>query len=130
MSAWQTLDTEPSASGVTAEFARSWRSKPKVVFSTTLEKVGENCLLVRGDVAAEVARLKQEHPGDLAVSGPGLASAFARLGLIDEYRRVLSPVLVGGGKPYIPQLEHLVPLRLKETRAFQSGALYLRYQRA
>ncbi|NOK00038.1 MULTISPECIES: hypothetical protein [Myxococcus] len=43
---------------------------------------------------------------------------------------VLSPVLVGGGKPYFPQLDHLVPLRLKETHTFQSGALYLRYQQA
>jgi hypothetical protein len=47
-----------------------------------------------------------------------------------EYRLVICPVLVGGGKPYFPQLEHLVPLRLRETRTFQSGALYLRYQRA
>jgi dihydrofolate reductase len=130
MKVWHTLDTDPSASDLMVEFARIWKSKPKVVFSTTLEKVGENCRLVRGDIAAEVSRLKQQYPGDLAVSGPGLASAFARLGLIDEYRLVICPVLLGGGKPYFPQLEHLVPLRLRETRTFQSGALYLRYQRA
>jgi dihydrofolate reductase len=58
----------------------------------------------RNNHCVEVARLKQEHPGDLAVSGPGLASALARLGLIDEYRLVISPVLVGGGKPYFPRL--------------------------
>ncbi|HVG61469.1 MAG TPA: dihydrofolate reductase family protein [Hyalangium sp.] len=130
MKVWQTLDTDPSVSDFMVEFARVWKSKPKIVFSTTLEKVGENCRLARGDIAAEVARLKQEYPGDLTVNGPGLASAFARLGLIDEYRLVISPVLVGGGKPYFPQLDHLVPLRLLETRTFQSGALYLRYQRA
>jgi dihydrofolate reductase len=130
MSVWQTLDADPSASAFTVSFARTWKSKPKVVFSTTLEKVGENCRLVRGDIAAEVARLKQEYPGDLTVNGPGLASSFARLGLIDEYRMVISPVLVGGGKPYFPPLDHLVPLRLQETRTFKSGALYLRYLRA
>ncbi|MFL5349002.1 MAG: dihydrofolate reductase family protein [Hyalangium sp.] len=68
MAVWHTLDTDPSASDLMVEFARIWKSKPKVVFSTTLEKVGENCRLVRGDIAAEVSRLKQQYPGDLAVS--------------------------------------------------------------
>lgn len=130
MTFWQTADEDPSAPDYMVEFARIWKEKPKIVFSTTLEAVGENSRLVRGDVAAEVARLKQQEGGDLAVSGPGLASTFARLGLIDEYRLIVTPILVGGGKPFFPALDHQVPLRLLETRTFRSGMQYLRYQRA
>jgi dihydrofolate reductase len=130
MTPWQIADEAPSAPDYVVEFARIWKDKPKVVFSTTLQTAGPSSRLVRGDIAAEVARLKQQQPGgDFGVSGPGLASSFARLGLIDEYRLVISPVLVGGGKPYFPALEHLVRLRLLETRTFRSGAVYLRYRR-
>jgi dihydrofolate reductase len=130
MAGWQTLDADPSLPEVAVEFARIWKAKPKVVFSTTLAAVGEGCRLVRGDAAAEAARLKQEPGGDLGVSGPALAAALARAGLVDEYRLVVSPILVGGGKPYFPALERPVPLRLVETRRFGGGALYLRYERA
>jgi len=99
------------------------------VFSTTLETVGPNCRLVRGNIAAEIASLKQQASGDLGVSGPGLASTLARLGLIDEYRLVVFPVMVGSGKPYFPMLNHATRLQLLETRTFGCGAVYLRYQR-
>jgi dihydrofolate reductase len=92
--------------------------------------VGEGCRLVRGDAAAEVARLKQEPGGDLGAGGPGLAATLARAGLVDEYRLVVLPILLGGGKPYFPTLERPIPLRLVETRKFRGGALYLRYERA
>ena len=72
--------------------------------------------------------MKREPGGDLGVSGPGLASTLARLDLIDEYRMVVSPILVGGGKPYLA-LDHPIPLRLLETRTFRNGSVYLRYQR-
>ena len=130
MAAWQTLDEDPSLPEYMVEFARIWRAKPKIVFSRTLEIVGENCRLVRGEVAAELTSLKQQPGGDLAVSGPGLASTLARLGMVDEYRLVVYPVIVGGGKPYFPALDQPVSLRLIETRAFGSGAVYLRYRRA
>ncbi|KFA89752.1 dihydrofolate reductase family protein [Archangium violaceum] len=130
MRVWQTMGVEPSASDFEREFGRIWRAVPKVVFSTTLEKVGENCRLVRDDLAAEAERLKQQPGEDLMMGGPGLASSFARLGLIDEYRLVVCPIILGGGKRYFPALEREVPLRLVETRTFQSGTMYLRYQRA
>jgi dihydrofolate reductase len=128
MAGWQTMDEDPSLPQYATEFARIWKSKPKIVFSTTLTSVGPSCRLVRGDVAAEVAGLKQH--GDLGVGGPGLASALARLDLIDEYRCVVYPVLTGGGKPYFPRLDRVVRLRLLETRRFGCGAVYLRYGRA
>jgi dihydrofolate reductase len=130
MAVWQTLDEDHSLPDYVVEFARIWRATPKIVFSSTLGTVGGNCRLVRGDAAAELTSLKQQPGGDLAVSGPGLASTLARLGMVDEYRLVVYPVIVGGGKPYFPVLDQPVSLRLIETRAFRGGAVYLRYRRA
>ena len=129
MAVWQTMDENQSLSDDFREYARIWKEKPKIFFSTTLQSVVENCLLVRGDIAAELASLRQQPGCDLGVCGPGLASGFARLDLIDEYRLVVYPIILGGGKPYFPSLDTSVRLRLLETRTFRGGAAYLRYQR-
>ncbi len=130
MAGWQDVGEDGSVPDHILEFARIWKSKPKLVFSTTLPRVGENCRLVRGDVAAEVKALKAQADGDLGVSGPGLAAALARQGLVDEYQMVVFPVMVGGGKPFFPRLGKELPLKLLETRGFTCGAVYLRYARA
>jgi dihydrofolate reductase len=132
MRGWQTVDEDmpsPDVPDYVRDFARIWKSKPKIVFSTTLESVGENCRLLQRDIADEVKRLKAQPGGDLGVGGPGLAAALARLDLVDEYHLVLFPVTVGGGKPYFPALDHEQHFRLLETRTFDCGAVYLRYQR-
>jgi dihydrofolate reductase len=129
MAAWQTLDSDPSLPDYVVEYARIWRGRAKIVFSSTLKTVGENCRLIAGNTEAEVKSLKQQPGGDLAVSGPGLASSLARAGLVDEYRLVIFPVIVGDGKSYFPVLDQELGLRLEETRTFQCGAVYLRYVR-
>jgi dihydrofolate reductase len=126
---WETADQNPSAGEPVLEFARIWQDLPKIVFSTTLETVEGNARLVRDGVAEEVAKLKEQPGKDLAVGGAGLASTFARLGLIDEYRLFVSPVVLGGGTPYFPALDDRVDLELVETRTFGSRVVYLRYQR-
>jgi dihydrofolate reductase len=100
------------------------------VFSKTLEKVEGNARLVRDSAAEEVARLKEEPGKDLAVGGAGLASTFMKLGLIDEYRLFVSPVVLGGGTPYFPALDGRINLELVETRTFGSRVVYVRYRRA
>jgi dihydrofolate reductase len=127
---WETADQNPSAAEVELEFARIWKATPKVVFSKTLEKVEGNARLVRADAADEVARLKEQPGEDLAVGGAGLASTFVRLGLVDEYRLFVSPVVVGGGTPYFPALDERIDLELVETRTFGARVVYLRYRRA
>jgi dihydrofolate reductase len=130
MSYWDTAAEEnPSAPEYELEFASIWKDTPKIVFSKTLERVGGNARLVRDSVAEEVAELKQQAGGDLAVGGAGLASTFIKLGLIDEYRLFVHPVVVGGGTPYFPPLDTRISLRLIETRTFGSGAVYVRYER-
>lgn len=126
---WETAEQNPSAPEHELEFARVWKQTPKIVFSRTLERVEGNARLVRDNIADEVARLKQQPGNDIAVGGAGLASAFMKLGLIDEYRPFVHPVVVGGGTPYFPPFDQRINLRLLETRTFGSGVAYSRYQR-
>jgi dihydrofolate reductase len=130
MSYWETADENASAPEHVLEFARIWKCLPKIVFSKTLEKVEGNSRLARDGVAEEVAQLKQQPGKDLAVGGPGLASTFIRLGLVDEFRLFVSPVVLGGGTPFFPALDERIDLELIETRTFGSRVVYLRYRRA
>jgi dihydrofolate reductase len=127
---WETADQDPTAREVSLDFARIWQALPKFVFSTTLEAVEGNSTLLTDGVADEVARLKAQDGKDLGVGGAGLAGALAKLGLIDEYRLFVAPVVVGGGTPYFPALEKPINLELVETRTFSSPALYMRYRLA
>jgi dihydrofolate reductase len=126
---WETADQDPSAGETELEFARIWQALPKVVFSNTLEKVEGNTRLATGGIAEEVAKLKEEPGRDLAVGGAGLAAAFTELGLVDEYRLFVSPVVLGGGTPYFAPLNRRIDLELVETRTFGSRVVYLRYRR-
>jgi dihydrofolate reductase len=129
MKYWETADQNPSAAEYELEFARIWKDLPKIVFSKILEKVEGNATLVRDGVVEEVARLRQQPGKDLAVGGAGLASAFIELGLVDEFRLFVSPVVLGGGTPYFPALEERIDLELVETRTFGSRVVYVRYRR-
>ena len=126
---WETAEASPLAAE-RVEFAQTWKALPKIVFSTTLESVVGNTRLVKDGVGEEVRRLKEQPGGDIAVGGAGLASACMELGLIDEWRLFLSPVLLGGGTPYFPPLEGEIKLELIETRTFGSRVVYLRYRGA
>jgi dihydrofolate reductase len=126
---WETADENPSLSEHMLEFARIWKGLPKIVFSTTLEKVEGNARLAAEGVAEEIAKLKAEPGKDLAVGGAGLASTAIDLGLVDEYRLFVSPVVLGAGTRFFPRLEERVNLELVETRTFGSRVVYMRYKR-
>lgn len=128
MVSWETADRNPGADDVTVEFARIWQALPKIVFSSSLEQVEGNTVLARGGLAEEVGRLKREDGRDIAVGGAGLAGECARLGLIDEYRLFVSPVVLGGGTPFFPPLDNRINLELVEARTFGSRVQYLRYR--
>jgi dihydrofolate reductase len=126
---WETADPASFDDGE-REWAALWNPLPKVVFSTTLTAVeGSNTRLASGGPAEEIARLRAE-PGEghIAVGGAGLAATVAALGLIDEYRPKVFPVLVGGGIPFFPQDRRQRGLELVETRTFLSQVVYLRYR--
>ncbi|MFI7615890.1 dihydrofolate reductase family protein [Nonomuraea terrae] len=124
---WPTADERPDAPQIEIDFARIWRDTPKYVFSKTLDKVDWNSTLVTGDLETEVTRLKQEGDGYLEVGGATLAHSMIRLGLVDEFRIFVHPLLLGRGKPFFPELDTAVRTPLLETRAFDSGIVYLRY---
>ena len=129
MAYWETAEEKPSAPEHELEFARIWKDTPKIVFSKTLEQVEGNARLVREGVGEEVAKLKEQPGMSLSVGGAGLASSVMKLGLIDEYRLFVSPVVLGGGTPYFPVLDERINLELIETRTFGSRVVYLRYRR-
>ena len=126
---WETADQDPSLGEAELEWAALWKPLPKVVFSTTLSAVLGMARLASGGLAEEIERLRAEPgDGDIAIGGATLAVEAAGLGLIDEYRIVVYPVLVGGGISYFPRREQRVDLELVETRPFGSGVVYLRYR--
>lgn len=125
---WPTADEDPDATPLIVDFARIWRDMPKVVFSRTLESVDWNSRLERGDPVEVVTKLKAETDGQLEVAGATLAAPIVQAGLVDEYRIVVSPVAVGGGLPFFPNLPSWISLRLLENRTFPGGTVLLRYE--
>ena len=126
---WETADQDPSLDDARLEWAAIWKPLRKVVFSTTLSAVQGNARLASGGLAEEIERSRAEPgEGDVAIGGATLAAEAAALGLIDEYRPRVNPVLVGGGIPFFPQRERRVDLELVETRTFSSGVVYVRYR--
>jgi dihydrofolate reductase len=118
---WPTGEDDPSSTDTMREFARIWNRTPKIVFSTSLDHVDHGARLVRGDVGEILGTVRKEFEGDLEVGGADLAGQFVRRGLVDEYRLVIHPVVLGTGRPFWPELD--APLRLREIDAhrFSSG---------
>jgi dihydrofolate reductase len=125
---WPTGDQRPDATPSQIAFAKNWRDTPKVVFSSTLEKVDWNTRLFTGDAVAEITRLKAEDGQPMRVAGATLAAAPMRAGLIDEYTIVTHPVMVGRGTPFFTALDRWVNLKLVETRTFPGGVVLTRYE--
>jgi riboflavin biosynthesis pyrimidine reductase len=93
-------EDRPEWSVEQCEFAAAWRRQPKWVVSGSLKSVGHNATLVEDDIEAMIRGLKARLVGEIAVSGPNLARSLSDLGLIDEYRLYLHPIVLGRGKPY------------------------------
>ena len=93
-------EEHPEWDAAEREFAEAWRRQPKWVVSRTLASVGPNATLISDDVEAAVRKLKAEVDGEIEVGGPQLAKTLTELGLIDEYRLYVHPVVLGGGTPY------------------------------
>ena len=93
-------DDDPAWDAGEHAFAAAWRKQPKWVVSRSLKSVGPNASLVEGDLEVAIRALKAERDGEIEVAGPELAQSLTELGLIDEYRIYLHPVVLGRGKPY------------------------------
>jgi dihydrofolate reductase len=107
------------------EFAAAWRNQRKWVVSRSLKSVGPNATLVEDDVEAVIRALKARLVGEIAVGGPDLARSLADLGLIDEYRLYVRPVVLGRGKPFFAGPRP--PLRLVANDLIGEDAIRLTY---
>ncbi len=103
---------------------------PKMVFSRTLDKADwKNTRLVKEMAKDQILEMKQQPGKDMAIFGSGsIVSAFTQWGLIDDYRLLVNPVILGRGKPLFKDITDRINLSLLETRTFDSGVALLRYQ--
>ena len=106
-------------------FAAAWRRQPKWVVSHKERDLGPNATRIEGDLSAAVAALKAGQDGEIEVAGPVLARSLTEIGLIDEYRLYLHPVVLGGGAPYFAGPRP--PLKLVSSDRIGENVLRLAY---
>jgi dihydrofolate reductase len=127
---WPDIAKNPSETKADIEFAQAFDSKNKIVFSRSVESVEDkNTRLVRGNLPDEILKLKQEQGKDILTGGVDIPSQLTELGLVDEYRVVVLPIMAGkGGRLFegvkIPDGQRL---KLVESKIFESGCVALRY---
>lgn len=129
-SVWPSIAADPANPKELIEFANWMENTPKIVFSKTLETVEwKNSSLAKGDLADEVAQLKQQPGGDMVVfGGAGFAAALTEQNLVDEYRIKLEPVVLGAGRPLFKNVSDRINLTVIKGKTFSSGVVGLYYQ--
>lgn len=128
MLVWET-DPAMRTDEARSRFADVWSALPKVVFSRTLGDVQGNARLAEGSVAEETAAALAATDRVVSIGGAELAAEAIELGLVDELRIYRYPVLLGGGKPFLPPVAERVQFDLFESRTFDPGVVYERYAR-
>ena len=118
-------EDRPEWDAAERDYAQAWRGQRKWVVSRSLETVGPNATLIRDDVAATIRALKAERDGEIEVAGPELARSLTDLGLVDEYRLYLHPVVLGRGKPFFAGPRP--PLRFVASDRIGEGVVRLTY---
>src|SRR6202522_4175854 len=118
-------EDRPEWSAEEHEYAAAWRRQPKWVVSRSLKSVGPNATLVEDDIEAAIRGLKAQPVGEIEVAGPDLAGSLTDLGLIDEYRLYLSPIVLGRGKPFFSGPRP--PLRLLASDRIDEDVIRLTY---
>lgn len=118
-------DDHPEWDADRQAFAAAWRRQPKWVVSRSLQSVGPNAALIGNDLEGAIRQLKAERDGEIEVAGPDLARSLTELGLIDEYRIYLHPVVLGQGTPYFAGPRP--PLRLVASDRVDEDVLRLVY---
>ena len=128
MAYWDTDD--PGRGDIECDFAAIWQAADKVVYSRTMDAPDTpNTRLEREFAPEAVRRLKAATEHDLTIGGPELAAHAIAAGLVDEYQQFVNPVIVGGGKPYLPGGVR-IGLELMDERRFSGGVVFLRYAAA
>jgi dihydrofolate reductase len=127
---WPTVESQPDPTPLDVDYSRIWVPMPKTVFSRTMTGADYNTTIASGDLATEVAALKERSDGDIFVfGGPTIVRALIDADLIDEYRLYVHPVLLGGGEPLFPTSESRRGLRLVDARTFDDASVHVRWAR-
>ena len=127
---WPDVLKNESETKADTEFARAFVSTNKIVFSRSLDSVEDrNTRIVRGSLHDEILKLKQEQGKSILVGGVDIPSQLIELGLVDEYRFVVGPIVAGEGRRLLEgvSLPQRLQLKLVETKIFESGSVALRY---
>ncbi len=128
--AWPAVARDETAPRALREWARKLEAKPKYVVSASRRDFPwDNTIRVEGDLHEAVKRLKEKTPRGVLVGSPMLSAALERLGLIDEYRLVIHPVIAGHGPTLFPGLQGSRRLDLVSTHRLKSGAVAMHYRR-
>lgn len=126
---WPDIAKSQSETKAENEYAREFDSHKKVVFSRSLDRVEDkNTRIARGNLRDEILKLKQEPGKDILAGGVDVPAQLTELGLVDEYRIVIQPIVAGAGRRLMEniQMERL-PLKLVDTKVLKSGSVALRY---
>ena len=125
---WETADAVPDRPAVMVDFARIWQAADKVVYSKSLASVStKRTRIERSFDPQAVRQMKESAPGDLTIGGPELAAQAIEAGLVDEFQIYLTPIILGGGKHWLPK-DARVKLELLDERRFRNGTVFLRYR--
>jgi dihydrofolate reductase len=127
---WPEVLKNQSETKADTEFARAFVSLNKIVFSRSLDRAEDrNTRIVRGNLHEEILKLKQEQGKNILVGGVSVPSQLIELGLVDEYRFVVGPIVAGEGRRLLEgvSLRERLQLKLVESKIFKSGCVALRY---
>ncbi len=127
---WPEVAKNPSESKASIEFARAFDSHNKIVFSRSLDSAEDrNTRIVRGNLHDEILKLKQERGKNILVGGVDIPSQLIELGLVDEFRIVVQPIVAGEGRRLLDRvsLPESLQLKLVESKILKSGCVALRY---
>jgi dihydrofolate reductase len=128
MSYWQSVDLAGDEHPVIRDYAGIWQTTDKLVFSRTLKSASTPRTRIEPEFDVEAVRqMKARSERDMSVGGRTLAALAIKAGLVDEYHLLMSPVLVGGGKPALPDGVHAA-LELVSTRRFGNGVVHVHYR--
>jgi dihydrofolate reductase len=128
---WPDIANNPAESKADIAFGQTFVSKQKVVFSRSLDNAEANTRILCTNLRDEVLKLKQEPGKDILLGGVDIASQLIELGLVDEYRFVVQPVIAGQGRRLLEgmSLQEKLKLKLIESKIFKSGSVALHYMK-
>ena len=125
---WETAPTGNGKPSAEQEYAKIWQAADKIIYSKSLEQVSSARTRIEREFDPQaIQQLKAAATRDVSVSGPTLAAQAIKLGLVDECRLFLSPIVVGGGNPALPDNVRL-GLELLDERRFGNGVVHLHYR--